>query len=209
MKEYFTILGKSESEFIINRSRFITNAMHVTSMDEAREFIATISKKYSDATHNCYAFISDKLGLEMRFSDDGEPQGTAGQPILEVIKKKNLKEVAVVVTRYFGGIKLGAGGLVASYTEGAVTCLDNATIVKMIPCETYEVKVDYPTFSVVEKLLNNCAIVLDTIYENEVTIKFGVPTSSTILSAIKNATSGKVEPIKTGEEYVYDNNFAK
>ena len=209
MKEYFTILGKSESEFVINRSRFITNAMHVTNMDEARDFIGKISKKYSDATHNCYAFISDKLGNEMRFSDDGEPGGTAGQPILEVIKKKNLKEVVVVVTRYFGGIKLGAGGLVASYTEGAVTCLDNAKISRMVLCDVYEITVDYPTFSLVEKLLSSKAVLLDIKYENEVMIKFGITSDSTVISTIQNATSGKIEPKKIGEEYVNDNNYAK
>lgn len=207
MKEYYTILGESESEFIINRSRFITNAKHIESMDEAREFIQSINKKYSDATHNCYGFISDKLGLEMRFSDDGEPQGTAGQPILEVIKKKNLKEIVVVVTRYFGGIKLGAGGLVSAYTEGAVTSLDNAKICKMVLSNVYEIVLDYTGYSVVEKMLRECAIIIDIQYTTDVTITFAVDKcDNVVLENIADLTAGKGNPILLREEYIDVNN---
>lgn len=207
MKEYFTILENQESEFVKSRSRFITNACHIESMDEARDFIAKISKKYSDATHNCYAFISDKLGLEMRFSDDGEPQGTAGQPILEVIKKKNLREVAVVVTRYFGGIKLGAGGLVTSYTEGAVGCLDKCEIARMVLCDLYHISVNYQLFSVVEKVLRENSVVLKAEYNDEVDITFGVMEDDTaILDKISNATSGGVSPTLIKKEYIKWNN---
>ena len=206
MKEYYTILNESESEFIINRSRFITTAKHIKNMEEAREFIAKINKKYSDATHNCYAFISDKLGLEMRFSDDGEPGGTAGQPILEVLKKKNLKEVVVVVTRYFGGIKLGAGGLVSAYTEGAVSCLDNAKIARMVLSNVYSITLDYTTFSIVEKMLREQAVVKDVKYDTFVTITFAVDVdNTTVLENLKNITQGKT-PTKISEEYIDVNN---
>ena len=207
MKQYYTILDTSESEFIINRSRFITTAKHTATMDEAREFIAQIKKQYSDATHNCYGFISDKLGLEMRFSDDGEPQGTAGQPILEVIKKKDLREVTVVVTRYFGGIKLGAGGLVSAYTEGAVSCLDNAKIAKMVPCAVYQIKLDYTTYSNVEKFLRENAILKDITYDTDVTIEFAIELENTsVLDNLQDLTAGKVSPLKISEEYINVNN---
>ena len=207
MNKYYTIQGESESEFIINRSRFITTACHTENMDEAREFIGIIKKKYSDATHNCYAFISDKLGLEMRFSDDGEPGGTAGLPILEVIKKKELKEVTVVVTRYFGGIKLGAGGLVSAYTEGAVTCLDNAKIAKMVLSDVYELELDYTLFSVAEKFLREKANVINVEYNTNVKITYSVESKNeSINNSLLDLTNGKSNPVKIKEEYIDENN---
>ena len=207
MNKYYTIQGESESEFIINRSRFITTACHTENMDEAREFIGRIKKEYSDATHNCYAFISDKLGLEMRFSDDGEPGGTAGLPILEVIKKKELKEVTVVVTRYFGGIKLGAGGLVSAYTEGAVTCLDNAKIAKMVLSDVYELELDYTLFSVAEKFLREKANVINVEYNTNVKITYSVESKNeSINNSLLDLTNGKSNPVKIKEEYIDENN---
>ena len=105
---YLSVNGCTETVRIIEKSRFITTSAHVCSEEEAKAFIAEVSAKYSDATHNCFAYICDNLGNFLRFSDDGEPQGTAGMPILELLKNKKLYETAVVVTRYFGGIKLGA-----------------------------------------------------------------------------------------------------
>ena len=125
-EKYTSVAGETVTEKIIEKSRFITTSRRVESEAAAKEFIAEISKKYSDATHNCYAYICDRLGNFLRFSDDGEPQGTAGMPILEVIKSKRLSEVAVVVARYFGGIKLGAGGLLRAYSGCAAENLDMA-----------------------------------------------------------------------------------
>ena len=116
---YKSLQGEYVTRREIEKSVFITTSRHVVGEEEARKFISGISKKYSDATHNCYAYIADNLGNFPRFSDDGEPQGTAGMPMLEVLKNNGLFEVCVVVTRYFGGIKLGAGGLVRAYS-GAV-----------------------------------------------------------------------------------------
>ena len=110
MKEsYVTVDGEYEEVTVIEKSKFITHVKHVSSEEEARSFIERINKKYYDATHNCYAYIADKEGTVFRFSDDGEPQGTAGIPMLEAIKNGGVSEVTVAVTRYFGGIKLGAG----------------------------------------------------------------------------------------------------
>ena len=126
-EKYTSVAGETVTEKIIEKSRFITTSRRVESEAAAKEYLsAEISKKYSDATHNCYAYICDRLGNFLRFSDDGEPQGTAGMPILEVIKSKRLSEVAVVVARYFGGIKLGAGGLLRAYSGCAAENLDMA-----------------------------------------------------------------------------------
>ena len=116
MEKYLSVSGITVTEKVIQKSRFITTSTHAESEEGAKNFIAEISSKYKDATHNCYAYICDKLGNFLRFSDDGEPQGTAGMPMLEVLKSEKLFETAVVVTRYFGGIKLGAGGLVHAYS---------------------------------------------------------------------------------------------
>ncbi|MDE7084622.1 MAG: YigZ family protein, partial [Clostridia bacterium] len=115
-EKYKSVAGETVTEKIIEKSRFITVSRHICGDDEAKAFVAEISKKHADATHNCYAYVCDKLGNILRFSDDGEPQGTAGMPMLEVLRANGLCETAVVVTRYFGGIKLGAGGLVRAYS---------------------------------------------------------------------------------------------
>ena len=103
---YISVSGEHVTEKVIERSRFITTSAHAEGEEEARAFVARVSAKYKDATHNCYAYIADAVGNFPRFSDDGEPSGTAGMPMLEVIKNKKLFCTAVVVTRYFGGIKL-------------------------------------------------------------------------------------------------------
>ena len=126
MEKYFSVSGEKVTEKVIEKSRFITTSRHIEGEEEAKAFVAEISAKYADATHNCYAYICDSLGNFLRFSDNGEPQGTAGMPILEVIKNKKLFETAVVVTRYFGGIKLGAGGLVRAYSGCAAENLESA-----------------------------------------------------------------------------------
>ena len=124
---YLSVSGEVVTVKIIEKSRFITTSRHVEGEEQAKAFIEETSAKYSDATHNCYAYICDKYGNFLRFSDNGEPQGTAGMPMLEVIKNKKLFETAVVVTRYFGGIKLGAGGLVRAYSGCVAENLDKGS----------------------------------------------------------------------------------
>ena len=118
MNGYRFIDGEYEIRYEVKRSVFIATAKGELDEDGAESFIKSVRKRYPDATHNCYAYVSDELGNRTRFSDDGEPGGTAGQPILEVLKKQGLVKSAVVVTRYFGGIKLGAGGLVGVFRRG-------------------------------------------------------------------------------------------
>ncbi len=131
---YLSLGGEHVTEKVIERSRFITTSAHVEGEEQAREFIARVSAKYADATHNCYAYIADPTGNFPRFSDDGEPSGTAGMPILDVLKNKKLMCSAVVVTRYFGGIKLGAGGLVRAYSGCAAENLEGAAKFMYLDC---------------------------------------------------------------------------
>ena len=134
MQGYLSVCSTSTHEKVIERSRFIARCGHVEGEEEARAFIGAVRAEHSLATHNCFAFVADKAGNLLRFSDDGEPQGTAGMPILEVIRSKKLFETAIVVTRYFGGIKLGAGGLVRAYAGAAADVLAGADIRAFTPC---------------------------------------------------------------------------
>ena len=154
-KSVRTVFGRYESEKIIEKSRFITFSAHVESEEEARQFVAEIRSKHSLATHVCYAFISDKTGNLQRFSDDGEPQGTAGVPILEVLKAKKLFETAVAVVRYFGGIKLGAGGLVRAYSSSAAENLDGADIRVLEMCREITIEVDYTGIDSAQKYISS------------------------------------------------------
>ena len=153
MKCYSHADGTFEAIYEIKRSKFIATVSGEVDADTAEDFVKSVKKKYADATHNCYAYISDINGQATRFSDDGEPSGTAGQPILQVLKKKGLVRTAVVVTRYFGGIKLGAGGLVGAYTESAVQGIENAKIATKTKCTQITISIDYPLYSSVEKLI--------------------------------------------------------
>lgn len=150
---YKSIYSPATYEKVIEKSRFIANCAHVVNEEEAKIFLAKIRAEHSFATHNCYAYIADKTGNLMRFSDDGEPQGTAGIPILEVLKSKQLFETAVVVTRYFGGIKLGAGGLVRAYAGTASEALAQADIREYRMCRELKMKVGYENFDVLKKFL--------------------------------------------------------
>ena len=125
MQEYTTILDRAEDEFVERKSRFIGAIAPVETEEEALDFIAQIKHQHRDATHNTYAYVL-KNGVK-RYSDDGEPQGTAGVPMLDCLEKEGLVDVAVVVTRYFGGILLGAGGLVRAYSHGAKIAVDAAS----------------------------------------------------------------------------------
>ncbi|MDE7300610.1 MAG: YigZ family protein, partial [Clostridia bacterium] len=137
MQSFLSVNGECVTEKVIEKSRFIATSRHVDGEEEAKAFIDEVRARYKDATHNCYAYVADDKGNFLRFSDDGEPQGTAGMPILEVIKNCNLKQTAVVVTRYFGGIKLGAGGLVRAYAGAAAENLAATERVNYEPCVKY------------------------------------------------------------------------
>lgn len=147
MSCFFTVAEEFENVIVIERSKFICTISHVESEEQAKEFIAKIRKKYSLANHNTYAYISDELGLNQKFSDDGEPQGTAGMPMLNVLKLRNIFQTVAVVTRFFGGIKLGAGGLVRAYSSSVSECLDKSKLKEMVKAVNYLVSCDYEIYS--------------------------------------------------------------
>lgn len=152
-KKYVTVAGYGETEIEINRSRFIGYAQRVESEEEAREFIASIKKKHWDATHNCSAYLIGMRDEIQKADDDGEPSGTAGKPILEVLKRTNVKDTVVVVTRYFGGIKLGAGGLIRAYGKTASETLKASKLVERTLHETCHIEMDYTFLGKIENEL--------------------------------------------------------
>ncbi len=154
MEKYLTVLGGSSAEYEEKRSKFIASLCHVDSEEEAVRFIEEIRSKYWDARHNCYAF-SVQGGKYSRFSDDGEPHGTAGKPILDVINGNKLNDVIIVVTRYFGGVLLGTGGLVRAYSASARDAVLNAEIAEMIPCTIFETECEYTDHNRFLSLLEN------------------------------------------------------
>ena len=153
MKSYLSVYSATTYEKVIERSRFIANCAHVESEEEAKAFLAKIRAEHSLATHNCYAFVADKAGNLMRFSDDGEPQGTAGMPILDVLKNKKLFETAVVVTRYFGGIKLGTSGLIVASREAAAEAIAANEIVERQVEDEVRFGFEYPLMNEVMRVV--------------------------------------------------------
>ncbi|MDO4982620.1 MAG: YigZ family protein [Eubacteriales bacterium] len=202
MTEYLIPTGAGESEYVEKRSSFLGHLRCVETEDEARAFIAEMKKKYYDARHNCWCYII-RNGAE-RYSDDGEPQGTAGIPMLEVMRREGVTNVVCVVTRYFGGILLGAGGLLRAYTKSAKDALDAAGISVVrrwieadIPC----------SYSQAEKLKNEIAaaggIVGDMEYGAAVVIKVLVPEEmiEDFKAKIFDVTAGSVTVKVTGESF--------
>ena len=203
-KFYLTVDGVTENAVEIKRSKFIATLSHVESGEDAEAFVRAVRKRYPDATHNCYAYIADELGNETRFSDDGEPGGTAGQPMLEVLRKKGIVKAAVVVTRYFGGIKLGAGGLVAAYTDSVTEVLDAAGIRRMTECAEVTVECDYSDHSAIESALTRAgALRGEAVYGENVRSVWYAETdkSGELLELVSAKSLGKVKAEITGRCY--------
>lgn len=171
MKTYKTLHDFGSDEYVVEKSTFIGYAKPIKSEEEAVEFINQIKKKHKDATHNVWAYIVGETMNIQRYSDDGEPQGTAGIPTLEVIKKEDLRDVVVVVTRYFGGIKLGAGGLVRAYTKGAKIGIEAAQIIQKVKYKEVSVTIDYNQIGKVQnEIMNMGYTIKDTLYSEKVEI---------------------------------------
>lgn len=150
LHHYNTVKGYGEHEINIERSRFITYVTRAETEEEAQEFITSIKKKHHDANHNCSAYMIGENNLIQKANDDGEPSGTAGVPMLEVLKKRDLKDTVVVVTRYFGGIKLGAGGLIRAYGRATSEGLNATGIVERRLMRVMKTKIDYTWLGKVE-----------------------------------------------------------
>lgn len=163
LQRYRTVRKEASQEVVIKRSRFIGYAKPVSSEEEAVAFIEEIKRLHRQATHNCSAYMVGERDQFQKASDDGEPSGTAGKPILEVIKNKGLKNVAVVVTRYFGGIMLGAGGLVRAYTDGAVAGIEAAEEIEYVLHQEVRITLDYTWYGKLENELRNKGTRLGTV----------------------------------------------
>ncbi|MDE6566008.1 MAG: YigZ family protein, partial [Clostridia bacterium] len=154
---------------------FITNLVPINNSSQAETELNKIRKKYSDATHNCYAYISNIIATEQRFSDDGEPQGTAGIPMLEVLKKREVYLTLAVVTRYFGGVKLGANGLIGAYTESICNALEKADLRNFIYSTIQKAELSYSVAPKIIQMIDDFGgRVLSTGYDSNVTIEYAV-----------------------------------
>ena len=194
VESYINLVKGGEGEIVEKKSRFIGQIKPVTSEEEAYAFIEEIKKKHYDARHNCFAFsVCADMPL-LRLSDDGEPQGTAGKPILEVITSSEIHNICIVVTRYFGGTLLGTGGLVRAYTDASKAALENCEtklIEKLIPTE---IKTNYTDMGKIQYILGNHDVkIIDTIYADDVLLKMNLrkPDAEKIIKEITDATSAR------------------
>lgn len=201
---YKTLRQSASDEFIINKSRFIGYGSPAQTEEEALAFLKGIREKHKDATHNCYAYVIGRNAGIMRYSDDGEPGGTAGLPIMEVLKAQGVVNCCVVVTRYFGGILLGAGGLVRAYTQGCVAALKASGVVVMEPSQQYLCEVGYPLWDKVQYALKSLPVqLLGSEFTTAVTFTLLVreKDAQQILDTLTRVTDGKIETLLEEESF--------
>ncbi len=201
---YKTVAKEGEALLIEKKSKFITHVKPVSNEAEALEFLQQMRSLYSDATHNVYAYVIDENNI-FRYSDDGEPSGTAGMPVLDTIRKEGLVDVAVVVTRYFGGTLLGTGGLVHAYGGACRMGLEAAGIITRIICELYSVRVDYTLVGKMQyKIATDGYILEDTLYENEVEFKVCLKKEEVqkFIDDVTEITCGRAIIKQTGRKYI-------
>ena len=203
MSNYKTLHKFGVDEYIVEKSTFIGYAKPIKTEEEAIEFVNEIKKKHKDATHNVWAYtVGESMNIQ-RYSDDGEPQGTAGIPTLEVIKKEDLRDVVVVVTRYFGGIKLGAGGLVRAYTKGAKVGIEAGIVIEKVKYVEVKIKIEYTQLGRIQNEIMNLGYkVKDTIYSEdvEIIVYSKVEDVQSLTDRMIDITSGTAD-ISLGEEY--------
>lgn len=202
-KDYKTVLENASDEFVEKRSRFIGYCKPVKTEQEAIDFINEKRSEHWNATHNVYAY-SLREGNIKRYSDDGEPSGTAGMPVLDVIVKNEIFDVVVVVTRYFGGVLLGTGGLVRAYSHGSKIAVEAAKPVIMQNCLVCEARCAYNQYGKVSSLIIGVgAAVDDTVYESDVLVKFHIKPDllGTLNKKLADATSGEVTVELKDEQY--------
>lgn len=202
-KDYKTVLENASDEFVEKRSRFIGYCKPVKTEQEAIDFINEKRSEHWNATHNVYAY-SLREGNIKRYSDDGEPSGTAGMPVLDVIVKNEILDVVVVVTRYFGGVLLGTGGLVRAYSHGSKIAVEAAKPVIMQNCLVCEARCAYNQYGKVSSLIIGVgAAVDDTVYESDVLVKFHIKPDllGTLNKKLADATSGEVTVEQKDEQY--------
>ena len=204
MSEYLVPFEDAESEFTEKRSRFISHLWRVETEAEARARVEEMKKKYYDARHNCWCYLL-KEGNIVRYSDDGEPQGTAGQPMLNVFQREEVANVCCVVTRYFGGVLLGAGGLTRAYTKGAKDALDAAGIARMSLWTVWDVPCTYPLLERVKlDIAAAGGIIRDTAYGADITLRaaFLQENASAFGKKLTELSAGRLQMTAVGEEFL-------
>lgn len=202
LTSYKTLIKKNEDSFIINKSRFIGHGCPCETEEEAIAFLASVRADHKDATHNCYAYIIGANMGVMRYSDDGEPGGTAGMPIIEVMKARGVTNCCVVVTRYFGGVLLGAGGLVRAYSQGAAAAINACGVGVMHPTARYLMEIPYPMLNRMDYFLKGEPVIVeDKAYTDVITytliLKFA--DEKGFLARLTNMSEGRIEPLRAEE----------
>ena len=191
LKPYQTVAGSGESEIVISKSRFLGFCLPVTSEAEAQERISELKKRFWDARHCCYAFRLSEGGIS-RSSDDGEPSGTAGAPILNVLIQNSVENALIAVVRYFGGVLLGTGGLVRAYGKTASEALNTAGILPMRVCERVSLIVSYASYAAIEPVLRTGGYAIEPEFGEQVTIACVLPVEDveTFLKTVTERTDG-------------------
>ena len=205
MEGYITVKGAAKFEYEEKKSVFIGQAMPVISEEEAISFLESVKKRYPDAKHHVYAYVLRDNSI-MRFSDDREPQGTAGMPVLDVIRKNNCTDTAIVVTRYFGGTLLGTGGLVRAYTAAALGALNAAEIIRYDTYCEYNITVNYADYGRVSTLLSDYGFrVKDIQYAEDITIYGSIlkKSSQGLETSLRDATSARAKYEMLLEKFDY------
>ena len=205
MDSYITVKKSSHFEYEDRKSVFIGQAMPVNNEADAIAFVNSVKKRYPDARHHVYAYVL-RENSSMRFTDDGEPQGTAGMPVLDAIRKNGCTDVVIVVTRYFGGTLLGTGGLVRAYTAAAIGALESAEIIRYDIYSTLEISVSYSDYGKITAILAERGFrTEDTAYDTGVSLIGSIvkTESEGLIGAITEATAGRAQINIIGEEFSY------
>lgn len=204
LPEYRTIYQGGEDEIVEKKSRFIASVIPVENEEEALEFIEKTKKQYWDARHNCFAYVIGERGQLQRCSDDGEPNGTAGKPMLDVLLGNELRNVAVVVTRYFGGTLLGTGGLVRAYSQAVKAGLQASVMITKILGVKLHIETDYTTFGKIQYILAQRELkILDTVYTDKVELEVLIPKTELeqVMHAITEGTNAQADMTPKEECY--------
>lgn len=203
MKPYKSVKQCSEAEYTVNRSRFIGRCFPVDSEEAALCLLGDIRKKHWDATHNCFAYrIGENAAA--RFSDDGEPGGTAGKPIMDVLTGRGLTNVLCVVTRYFGGILLGAGGLVRAYSKSAADAVTKAGVVSYLPGTVLDIPMDYSRYGALEGFIRANAEVRNVAFAQNVVVTVAVEDTNLLkfMKEVTERSDGRCTPVTIGTGYM-------
>jgi uncharacterized YigZ family protein len=205
LSNYYTVKENGLHEIIIQKSRFITYLARATTEEQAQAFISELKKKHHDANHNCYAYVFGERNEIQKANDDGEPSGTAGVPMLEVLKKRDLRDTVVVVTRYFGGIKLGGGGLIRAYGSSVSEALDAVGVVDRIEHTVVSVTVDYTWLGKLENELRASVHQIDQIHyldQVQIDVLFKTADVPDFLDWMTNMTNGQANFSSGSKRYL-------